>query len=436
MSDHYSALQARLASGRAQVGVIGLGYVGLPLAVELARAGYTVIGFDVDAGKVASANRGENYVRDVDPGDFATVVENGRFRATQEFADLGAVDSVSICVPTPLSKTRDPDMSFINAAVDEILQYLPPGRLVVLESTTYPGTTNEFLLPRFEAKGWHAGDDVFLAFSPERVDPGNPTYKTRNTPKVVGGVTPRCLDLAVQLYSRAVDCVVPVSSATTAEMVKLLENTFRAVNIGLINEMALMCDRLGVSVWEVVEAAGTKPFGFMKFKPGPGLGGHCIPVDPHYLSWKLRLLKYRARFIELAADVNSEMPGYVVSKVFEGLNRFHRSVNGSKILVLGVAYKRDVGDVRESPALEVIELLLARGADVMYNDPFVPEIVVSGRPLHSIDLTMDRLQGSDCTVLITDHTCYDWDSIVSSSSLLIDTRNATAGRTADNIIKL
>lgn len=436
MSAHYDILRQRLSSGTARVGVMGLGYVGLPLAVELARGGYAVTGFDTDASKVEMAARGESYIRDVETHVLTTMVDKQLFSATTDFSLLSSQDAVSICVPTPLSKTRDPDMSYIAGAVEELLRYLPAGRLVVLESTTYPGTTHEFVLPRFESHGWKAGEDIFVAFSPERVDPGNPEYNTRNTPKVVGGVTGKCRDLAVLLYSRAVERVVPVSSATTAEMVKLLENTFRAVNIGLINEMALMCDRLGVDVWEVIEAAGTKPFGFMTFKPGPGLGGHCIPVDPQYLSWKLKLLKYRARFIELAADVNSEMPGYVVSKIVDGLNRCRQSVNGARILILGVAYKRDVGDVRESPAMEIIELLRSRGGDVIYNDPHVPSLTIDSLRMESQPLTAEALQSCHCVVVVTDHAAYDWEFIISNSRLLVDTRNVTKGRETEKIVRL
>src|SRR5215204_3354514 len=354
-------------------GIVGLGYVGLPLAVELARAGYRVLGFDVNPDVVEGLNDGRSHVKDVTEAQLRKAMECGRFSATTDMARLSEADAISICVPTPLSKFKDPDVSYIVAATEAVTKRLRRGQAIVLESTTYPGTTREILLPALESTGLTVGQDFFLAFSPERVDPGNPIYGTRNTPKVVGGITPDCQKVAVALYQPAIDSLVPVSTTEAAELVKLLENTFRSVNIGLVNEMAIVCDKLGVNVWEVIEAAATKPFGFMKFLPGPGLGGHCIPLDPHYLAWKMRTLNYKTRFIDLASEINSEMPQYVVEKVTAALNDEKKAVNGSRVLVLGVAYKRDIDDVRESPALDVIRLLEQLGADVVHHDPFIPK---------------------------------------------------------------
>ncbi|HET8761509.1 MAG TPA: nucleotide sugar dehydrogenase, partial [Nitrospiria bacterium] len=369
---------------RAVIGIIGLGYVGLPLAVEFAKAGFTVIGIDLDADKVRSLARGRSYIQDVPDEDIKYIFKVGRMTATTDFSALRRVDAVSICVPTPLRKTKDPDISYIAAATDQVAKYLPKGQLVVLESTTYPGTTNEIVLSELAKKGKRVGKDFFLAFSPERVDPGNPKFHTRNTPKIIGGVTPQCTALAVALYRHAVDQVIPVSSTQAAEMVKLLENTFRAINIGLANEAALICRTLGIDVWEVIDAASTKPFGFMPFYPGPGLGGHCIPIDPLYLSWKLKAFNYNARFIELASEINTKMPEHVVEIITEALNRAKKSVNGAKLLVAGVSYKRDVDDVRESPALDIIRLLESKGATVAYTDPHVPKLDVgNGRVLKS-----------------------------------------------------
>ncbi|MGH9462318.1 MAG: nucleotide sugar dehydrogenase, partial [Vicinamibacteria bacterium] len=361
------ALGQKIADKTVKLATVGLGYVGLPLSVEFASAGIHVVGIDIDRTKIDAIRNGESYVRDVPSASVRRLVEEGTLSATSEFDVLGDRDAVIICVPTPLSKTKDPDLSLVINAATEIAQRLRPGQLVVLESTTYPGTTEELILPRLEGKGLRVGESFFLAFSPERVDPGNKKWNTRNTPKIIGGMTPNCLEMARALYSHAVDQVIPVSSTRTAEMVKLLENTFRSVNIGLVNEVALMCDRLGVDVWEVIDAAATKPFGFMPFYPGPGLGGHCIPIDPFYLSWKLKTLNYRARFIELAGEINAGMPEYVVQRVAEALNQREKSVKGSSILILGVAYKRDVDDVRESPALDILKLLESRGARVSYN---------------------------------------------------------------------
>jgi UDP-N-acetyl-D-glucosamine dehydrogenase len=416
----------RLNKREACIGIVGLGYVGLPLAVEFAEAGFSVIGVDVTAAKVERLNQGESYIPDVPTETVKHLVEQGKFRASTSYADLAQADAISICVPTPLRKTKDPDMSFIIQSVDEIAKICHKGMLIVLESTTYPGTTQEIIVSRLTNDGFKVGEDVFVAFSPERIDPGNAHYGVRNTPKVVGGVTPACNEVVAALYKTAVDNVVMVSSPTVAEMVKLLENTFRAVNIGLVNEMALMCDKLGVNVWEVIEAAKSKPFGFMPFYPGPGLGGHCIPVDPHYLSWKLKTLNYNARFIELAGDINSSMPLYVMGKIVDALNDEGKAVRGSRVVVLGVAFKRDIDDVRESPALDVIGLLVDKGADVVYHDPYVPHI-----RLHN-EMTMDNtayspalLQDADAVVIVTDHRVFNWQEVVDCSRLVVDTRNAT-----------
>ncbi len=408
----------------ATVGVIGLGYVGLPLAVEFAKAGFSVVGIDVDPAKPKALVSGRSYIQDVSDRDVRSCVKAGRLTATTDFSVLRKVDAVSICVPTPLRKTKDPDISFIAAATEQVAKYLPEGQLVVLESTTYPGTTNEVVLSELEKEGRQVGKDFFLAFSPERVDPGNPTFNTRNTPKIIGGVTPECTRLAVALYRHAVDTVIPVSSTQAAEMVKLLENTFRAINIGLANEVAIMCRTLGIDVWEVIEAASTKPFGFMPFYPGPGLGGHCIPIDPLYLSWKLKAFNYNARFIELASEINTKMPEYVVELIADALNRVKKSINGSKVLIAGVAYKRDVNDVRESPALDIIRLLEAKGAKVSYTDPYVPTIDMGGeRSLKSVKA--ERFGAYDIVVIVTDHRAFDYKAMVDQAKLVLDTRNAT-----------
>ena len=406
--------------------VIGLGYVGLPLACEFARAGFTVHGIDVDGAKVERLKRGRSHVQDVPDDRLLALVRSEAILPTADFSVLARCDAVVICVPTPLRKTRDPDISYIVAAVDEIARHLHRGLLVVLESTTYPGTTEEVILPKLQSSGLKAGRDFFLAFSPERVDPGNPKFDTRNTPKILGGVTPACGRVALALYEPAIDRVISVSSTRAAEMVKLLENTFRSVNIGLVNEVALMCDRLGLDVWEIIDAAATKPFGFMPFYPGPGLGGHCIPIDPHYLSWKLKTLNYTARFIELASEVNTQMPHYVVSKVVNALNDQNRSVRGARILVLGVAYKKDVGDVRESPALDVIKVLADRGADLRYNDPYAGEISIDGgQKYRSVPLDRSELEAAALVIIVTNHSSYDYDFIVTHSRCVLDTRNAT-----------
>jgi UDP-N-acetyl-D-glucosamine dehydrogenase len=426
-------LQDRINTRTARTGVIGLGYVGLPLLVEFARSGYEAIGFDLDETKVAHISAGRSYIPDVPDSDVASFGASGRLRATTDVAQIATLDTINICVPTPLRKTKDPDMSYVVAAVETIAAHLRPGMLIVLESTTYPGTTEELVRPLLEKGGMLAGRDFFLAFSPERVDPGNPRFNTRNVPKVVGGVTPRCAALAAALYGAAIERVIPVSSPRVAEMVKLLENTFRAVNIGLVNEIALMCDALGIDVWEVVDAAATKPFGFMPFYPGPGLGGHCIPIDPFYLSWKAKQSGFEARFIELAGQVNGSMPHAVVHKVADALNTRQKAVSGSRILVAGIAYKRDIDDMRESPALDVMSVLQQKGAVVSYADPFVPVLDArhwaGGRTLHSVD-TLDAatLKQFDCVVIITDHTAFDYRSFVQHATLIVDTRNAIKDR--------
>ena len=426
----------KIANRQAKLGVIGLGYVGLPLSISFAQAGIKVIGIDVDTRKVSMLNAVQSYVEDVTDSQLTPLIQDGCFRASTDFADLVQVDAIAICLPTPLGETKDPDISFIINATDNIAHYGATGKLVVLESTTYPGTTEEVILPRLSSNGDQVGRDFFLAFSPERIDPGRTDYNMFNTPKVIGGITPDCLEVALALYSTVVEKPVPVSSTAAAEMVKLLENTFRAVNIGLVNEIALMCDKLGLDVWEVVGAAATKPYGFMPFYPGPGLGGHCIPVDPHYLSWKLRTLNYTARFIELAHDVNSHMPDYVVGKVAMALNDDRKANNGSRVLVLGVAYKPNIGDVRESPAIDVIDLLEERGAEVSYHDPYVQDFVAAGTSFHSIELTAVTLQQADCVVIVTNHASYDWDFITDHAGLIVDSRNAIQGKRKSRIVRL
>jgi len=429
-------IEEKIRKGEARVGIVGLGYVGLPLAVEFASAGVPVVGFDLLASKVEALRRGESYVKDVPAGQVSALVKAGRFEATTDFAGLAACDAAIICVPTPLGKTKDPDLSMVVDATRAIAATLHRGQLVVLESTTYPGTTEELILPILSEGGLEVGKDFFLAFSPERVDPGNPRFNTRNTPKIIGGVTPACTRVAQALYRHAIETVLPVSSTRTAEMVKLLENTFRSVNIGLVNEVALMCARLGVDVWEVIDAASSKPFGFMPFYPGPGLGGHCIPIDPLYLSWKLKTLNYRARFIELAGEVNSAMPEYVCERVAAALNERSKSVKGSRILVLGVSYKRDIDDVRESPALDVIRLLAGRGARVDYSDPYVPEIAMDGGAVLRSRELMGAVREADVVVVVTDHSAYPYADIVAAAAQVVDTRNATKGIVSEKIVKL
>jgi UDP-N-acetyl-D-glucosamine dehydrogenase len=418
-----TALITMAADRTAVFGVVGLGYVGLPLAVEIAHAGYRVIGFDVKQGVADTVNAGRSHIQDVPSERLAPLVKAGRIVATTDPAALAKADVISICVPTPLSKTRDPDVSYVLAAADAVGGIARAGHVVILESTTYPGTTRELLMPRLERGGLTVGENIFLAFSPERVDPGNPTWQTRNTPKVVGGVTPACNRVALALYGPVFERLVPVSSPEAAELVKLLENTFRSVNIGLVNEMAIVCDKLGVNVWEVIDAAATKPFGFMKFTPGPGLGGHCIPIDPHYLAWKMRSLNYKTRFIEVAGEVNSEMPLFWVRKVADRLNDLARAVRGSKILVVGVAYKKDIDDLRESPALDIIRLLHQQGAEVSYHDPYIPSLDEDGEHLESVPLTKERVAGSDCVVIVTDHSSLDYGMIKQRARAIVDTRN-------------
>jgi UDP-N-acetyl-D-glucosamine dehydrogenase len=417
-------LLARIADRSCRYGVLGLGYVGLPLALAFARRGVRVLGFEVDGEKVASIRAGRSYVADVADDALAAAVRDGTLDATTDFERLAETDVVSICVPTPLSKSRDPDVSFVAAAVASIRRTLRPGQLVVLESTTYPGMTEEFLRPQLESGGLRVGEDVFLAFSPERVDPGNARYGIENTPKVVGGVDPESTRTAAAFYRIAVERVVEVSTAAAAEMVKLLENTFRSVNIALVNEVAIMCDRLGLDVGEIVAAAASKPFGFLRFDAGPGTGGHCIPLDPLYLSWKLRTLEYRARFVELADDVNLGMPRYVVERVAAALNEERKSLAGSRVLVLGVAYKKDVDDVRESPALEVIRHLLARGAQVSFADPHVEAVTVAGQAIPRVPTTPERLRSSDCVVVVTNHTAIPWGDVAEHAPLIVDSRSA------------
>ena len=432
MSSVAQELRRRIETRTARVGVVGLGYVGLPLAVEFARNGFEVVGLDLDPRKIASITAGESYIPDVPTADVHEFVGSGRLRATSDYRAVADLDTVNICVPTPLRKTKDPDMSFVVSAVEAIAEHLHPGMLVILESTTYPGTTEELVQPLLERTGLQAGVDFFLAFSPERVDPGNPTFNTQNVPKVVGGTTPTCSALAQALYSSSIQTVVPVSSPRVAEMVKLLENTFRAVNIGLVNEIALMCDKLGIDVWDVVDAAKTKPFGFLPFYPGPGLGGHCIPIDPFYLSWKAKQTGFEARFIELAGQVNGSMPEAVVHKIADALNTQRKALNGARVLVLGVAYKRDIDDIRESPSLDVMSLLRQKGAEVSYADPFVPALSArawhGGEDLASVPVDPASIASFDCVAILTDHASVDYESIADAASLVVDSRNAVKQR--------
>jgi len=428
-------LHEKILDRSARIGVVGLGYVGLPLAVEFAKAGFDTCGIDVDGERVQRILDGDSYIQDVPSAALSDLRARRRLTATVDYSVLRELDAVSICVPTPLRKTRDPDMQFIADATEHIKNHLHPQMLVTLESTTYPGTTDEILLAEFTGRGFKVGEEFFLAFSPERIDPGNPRFGTRNTPKIIGGVTPECTRHAKLLYEQVIETVIPVSSTRSAEMVKLLENTFRAVNIGLVNEIAIMCDKLGIEVWEVIEAAATKPFGFMPFYPGPGLGGHCIPIDPLYLSWKLKLLNYNARFIELASEINASMPEYVVTKISRALNQNRKPVNGSKILILGAAYKKNISDLRESPALDIIRLLELDGAEVSYCDPHAPELRLDDHTLLARELTGELLEGQDCVVIVTDHASFDYDLIARKSPLLVDCRNAVPGK-RPNLVKL
>ena len=427
-------LKDKIHDRTARVGIIGLGYVGLPLAVEFAKNGFDVTGFDVDTSKVDAINAGRSYILDVKTEDVAATVKAEKFRATTDMALLKDMDAIDICVPTPLRKTKDPDLSYVVQAVDAVKAHIRAGQLVILESTTYPGTTDEVVRPALEEKGLRAGVDFYLAFSPERVDPGNESYLTKSIPKVVGGFNRASTELATALYGSIIDTVVPVSSTQVAEMVKLLENTFRAVNIGLVNEIALMSHRMNLDVWEVIDAASTKPFGFMPFYPGPGLGGHCIPIDPFYLSWKARQNGFECRFIELAGHVNSSMPEYVVERVGEALNTKKKSVNGSKIHVFGVAYKKDVSDMRESPALDVLELLSRRGASLSYTDPYVPTLQHLDLNLSSI--AEEKVDGVDCAIICTNHKVFNYDRMAKRFPLVVDTRNALKGMAGDHIFRL
>jgi len=423
----------------ALVGIVGIGYVGLPLAVVFAEAGFKVVGVDPVEEKVSAINRGESYILDVDSTRVKALVEAGKLSASTDYSVLKDVDAVSICVPTPLRKTGDPDLSFIVSASNSLTPYLHKGMVVVLESSTYPGTTREMVLPALEeVSGLKVCDDFFLAFSPERVDPGREDWTTINTPKVIGGITEDCGEVAAAWYDQALDTIVPVSTCEVAEMAKLLENTFRMINIGLVNELAIMCDRLNIDVWEVIDAAATKPFGFMKFTPGPGLGGHCIPIDPLYLSWKLKSLNYNARFIELASEINTNMPRYTLGKIQDALNLAKKPLNGSRVLVLGIAYKPNVDDLRESPALDVIHLLQTKGADVAYHDPYIPHLDHDNILMDSVTDLMQEVKEADCVAIITDHDNYDYKAILDAAQMIVDTRNALgkAGKYSSKVVRL
>lgn len=434
---HSEQLRQKIENRKARTGVVGLGYVGLPLAVELAHAGFSVTGIDIDQSKVDSLNRGESYIQDVPTSVLKPLVDNGLIKATTDFAAVAGLDTINICVPTPLRKTKDPDMSYIVSSCQSIAKYFHAGMLVILESTTYPGTTDELMLPMFERDDLKVGEHFFLCFSPERVDPGNEKFQTKNIPKVVGGITPACTEVGALFYKQSLDTVVPVGSTRVAEMVKLLENTFRMINIGLVNEIALMCDRMNIDVWEVIDAAATKPFGYMPFYPGPGLGGHCIPIDPFYLSWKTKQAGIEARFIELAGYINGSMPHFVVDKIQNALNDHTKPLKGSRVHILGVAYKRDIDDVRESPALDIIHLLGKRGATVGYSDPFVAHLRADGvvPAMDSVDPETAAAE-ADCVVIVTDHKAFDYSKIVEKAKLIVDTRNALKGRVSDKIVRL
>ncbi len=429
-------LLERLEDGTAVLAVVGLGYVGLPLAVEMGKAGHRVIGLEVSAEKADAVNAGTSYIPDVPSSDVKDLVDRGLLFATTDFSDVSEADAVAICVPTPLNDMKEPDVSYMVAAARSITPHLHPDMLITLESTTYPGTTEEVVQPILEESGLVVGADIFLAFSPERVDPGNPVWQTRNTPKVVGGVTPACTEVAVAMYRRYIDTVVPVSTTRVAEMTKLLENTFRGVNIALVNELLMLCDRMGVNFWEVIEAAKTKPFGFMPFYPGPGLGGHCIPVDPFYLSWKAKEFDFRTEFIDLSGRINENMPYYVVTRLMEALNTRHKSLAGSRVLMLGVAYKADIDDMRMSPAKRVAELLLQKQAEVVYSDPYVPWFAADDTSVERVELTAEELSKADVALIITAHKAFDYDLIVRESALVFDTRNALWDRPRDNVVAL
>lgn len=434
-------LKQKIEKHQAQIGVIGLGYVGLPLAVEKGKVGFPVLGFDINPHRVDRVNAGDNYIGDVKDAELQELVQKGLLTATTDFSRLAGCDVIIICVPTPLTITRDPDISYIEASAAEIARYLRPGQLITLESTTYPGTTQEVILPLLEKNGLKVGRDFFLAFSPERVDPGNKRFTTKNTSKVVGGMTPACLEIAYTLYAQTIVNVVPVSSPAAAELTKVFENTYRAVNIALVNELMLLCDRMGLDIWEVVEAAGTKPFGIHTFYPGPGVGGHCIPIDPFYLTWKARQYDFHTRFIELAGEINVEVSYYVINKVIQALNSNNKSLKDAKILVLGVAYKKDIDDVRESPALKIMELLRKNGANISYHDPYIPEIEPHGGStvqLESMPLTDDALAQADCVLILTDHSTVDYDRVVTYAQTVVDTRNATkdVAENREKIVKI
>ena len=442
MADGLSQLVERIQRGNATVGIIGLGYVGLPLAVECARSGFKVLGFDISEPVCDGINAGKSHVEDVPTEQLAGYVKKGLITATTDFGRLKEADVISICVPTPLNKIKDPDLSYVVSAAMSVKATLRPGQVIILESTTYPGTTREVLLPAFEETGLKVGVDFGLCFSPERVDPGNPTWQTRNTPKVIGGITKRCNEAALALYSKVFDTMVPVESPEAAELVKVYENTFRMINIALANELAQACDKLGLDVWGVIDAAGTKPFGFMKFTPGPGLGGHCIPLDPHYLSWKMRTLQYKTRMIELASEINAEMPVYVVRKASDALNEHCKAMKGSKVLVLGVAYKKNISDLRESPALDIIKLLQEKGAKVSFHDPHCPEIKddghtpIQGLPMHSVALTDEALKSADLVLVVTDHSGLDYERVLKVAPLVLDTRGVLKGREDAKLVGL
>jgi UDP-N-acetyl-D-glucosamine dehydrogenase len=429
-------LLSRIKGKNFTAAIVGMGYVGLPLAMEYADAGIPVVGIDIDETKIRALRAGKSYIGDVPSETVKRAVGAGLFTPTTDYSVVGKADTVNICVPTPLRKTKDPDLSYIVGAMEQMAGHLHKDMLIVLESTTYPGTTEEVLGPMVEEKGFKVGKDIFLAFSPERVDPGNPKFTTKNIPKVVGGVTPACTKVAVALYSGVLENVHPVSTAAVAEMVKLLENTFRSVNIALVNEIALMANRMGIDVWEVIDAAGTKPFGFMPFYPGPGIGGHCIPLDPFYLSWKAKQFGFESRFIELAGVVNGQMPHYTVEKVAEALNRDRKAVNGSKVLVLGVAYKKDISDVRESPALDILQLLGKKGAHLSYCDPYVPEVREAGMKLTASPFSPATLRKADCVLIVTNHAAFDYEMVVRESKMIVDSRNALKGHNGRKIVKL
>jgi UDP-N-acetyl-D-glucosamine dehydrogenase len=421
----------------AKIGVIGLGYVGLPLAMEFVKASYKVTGIDIDQNKINSINDGKNYINDVNDESLKNAVKKGLLKGTNDFSTVKKLDAISICVPTPLNKEKNPDISFIVSVMDKIKDYLHPHMIIILESTTYPGSTRELILPYIENDNLILGTNICLCFSPERIDPGNKKYNTSNTPKIIGGLTPKCSKIGEKLYSTIINEVIIVSSPETAEMVKLLENTFRAINIGLANEVAIMCEKLGVNAWEVIDAAATKPFGFMKFMPGPGLGGHCIPIDPHYLSWKLKTLDYDARFIKLAGEINTQMPKHVLELISSALNEFDKSINGSKILILGVAYKKDINDTRESPALDIIQLLIEGGARIDYYDSYVPaldfdEILIQSQKI----LKKKKLESYDACVIVTDHTNVDYELVYNHAQLILDTRNIFKSKNGKHIRRL